>query len=138
MLDVVIDVVEVSGQLHIIAEHDLKHVVAVAGYRKRDALKIMGLQGENILEVIDVVERDAEVTHECLGAAQLADATQQREGDVAVEPCQCLDFAHGCLAAVARLEDVVGHALQAQALRPWQDMVKREDVDEDALIERPV
>ena len=78
-LDVVIDVVKILGELHVVTEHDLEHVMAVARDRQLQALEIMRCQGENILQVVDIVERDAQVTHECPGTAQAADGPQYRK-----------------------------------------------------------
>ena len=69
-----LNVVQV-GQLHIVPELGLQHVVAVARDRQLDPFKVVCRQGMDILLVIDDVERNAEVIGQSLAARQLADGT---------------------------------------------------------------
>ena len=75
----VINIVEIIRKLHVIAKHRLKHIMAFAWYRELNALKIVGSQREDILQIIDVVKWYPIVAHEGFSATQSADAAKQRE-----------------------------------------------------------
>ena len=127
------------GQAHVVAKLGLQHVVAVARHRQLYPLKLMGREREDVFLVIDDVERDAQVVGQRLATPQLADGTQYRERDVAVEPRKGANLAQGALAAVAVAEEGVGITLQAQALQGQMEFLKGYQVDKDAsVIECPV
>jgi hypothetical protein len=70
MLHVVIHVVEVIGKLHVVTEHGLQHVMTIIWDRELHSFKDVGLERENILDIINVMERDTVITHQRVGAAQ--------------------------------------------------------------------
>ena len=84
----VVDVVEVIGELHVVAKHGLEHVLTIAGDWELDSLEVVGCQRENITQVIDVVKRNSVFAHEGFGSAKPTDASQQRERDMTVKPSQ--------------------------------------------------
>ena len=92
LLDMVLDMVEI-GQSHVVAELRLEHVVTVAGNRQPDTLELVGGKRENVLLVIDDVERDAEVVGQRLAARQTAETAQYGKRDMAVEPREGSDLA---------------------------------------------
>ena len=129
----VLDVVEI-GQSHVVAELRLEHVVTVAGNRQPDTLEHVGGKRENVLLVIDDVERDAEVVGQRLAARQTAETAQYGKRDMAVEPREHSDFAQSGFTAVAVAVKRVGIALQLEPLQRQLQLVEGEDVDENAPV----
>ena len=76
----------------------------------------MGRERENILLIIDDVERDAEVVSQRLATRQSTNGSQHGERDIAIKPSECPYFAQSRLTAIAVAVEGIGITLQLEPL----------------------